>query len=185
MQFKIQVKHLKEKNKYEKLFKTLGSILWNSIENPRLYFCPLKYVYDRNSSSKSKHYIIFIWGGGGGGGHLWLESWICNPKVVGLGLRSDRICWWGEWITSALFHTQYHDWGETLEQGTEPPGVTAIWLPTDGLNAEHNFSSMGHHTWPLVTSLSFTDSCQTAIYWNKRSWVYKKSSDIWKSSMNN
>ncbi len=30
-------------------------------------------------------------GGGGGGGHLWLESWICNPKVVGSDLRSDRI----------------------------------------------------------------------------------------------
>ncbi len=26
-----------------------------------------------------------------------------------------------EWITSALFHLQYHDWDETLEQGTEPP----------------------------------------------------------------
>ncbi len=60
-----------------------------------------------------------------------------------------------EWITSTLFHLQYQDWGETLEQDTEPPtacpGAAAIWLPTalgvftavcvhlDGLNAEHKF----------------------------------------------
>ncbi len=59
-------------------------------------------------------------------------------------------------MTSAFFHLQYHDWGETLEQGTEPP--TAPWAPQqkrwpgcvftthccvcvhlDGLNAEHIF----------------------------------------------
>ncbi len=26
-----------------------------------------------------------------------------------------------EWKTNALFHLHYHDWGETLEQGIEPP----------------------------------------------------------------
>jgi len=42
--------------------------------------------------------------------------------------RSGRNCGWGEWITSALFQLQYHDWG-ALEQGTEPqllPGHCSI-----------------------------------------------------------
>ncbi len=32
-----------------------------------------------------------------------------------------------EWITSTLFHLQYHEWGETLKQGIEPP--IAPWVP--------------------------------------------------------
>ncbi len=60
-----------------------------------------------------------------------------------------------EWITSALFHLQYHDWGETFEQDTEPPTVPrapqqygcpllrvcvhSVYVHLDGLNAEHKF----------------------------------------------
>ncbi len=65
-----------------------------------------------------------------------------------------------EWITSALFHLQYHDWGETLEQGTEPP--TAPRAPQQyvcvcalgWVKCRAQIPSMGHHTWPHITSLS-------------------------------
>ncbi len=65
------------------------------------------------------------------------------------------------WITNALFHLQYHDWGEILEQGTEPPtapcalqqyGCQLLWVCVHGvcvfttvcvhfdvLNADHKF----------------------------------------------
>ncbi len=54
----------------------------------------------------------------------------------------------GELVLSIL---QYHDWSETLEQGTEPPtapGRRSVGCPLlrvcvhlDGLNAEHNFTA--------------------------------------------
>ncbi len=50
-----------------------------------------------------------------------------SEKVMGLSTSTGRDCRWGEWMTSALFHPQYHDCGETLEQGTEPP--TALQAP--------------------------------------------------------
>ncbi len=49
-------------------------------------------------------------------------------------------------MTGALSHLQYHDWGETLEQGTVPP--TAPRAPSRA-----QILSMGHHSWPHVTSL--------------------------------
>ncbi len=57
--------------------------------------------------------------------------WYLNS--IGSSLRSGRDCRWGEWITSALFHPQSHNWGEALEQGTEPPTAPQVpqhWLPT-------------------------------------------------------
>ncbi len=79
-----------------------------------------------------------------------------------------------EWITSALFHLQYHDWGETLEQGPNHQlflgrcsnmavhcsgcvftvcVFTAVFVRLYGLNAEHKFrvwvTILGH------TSLHF------------------------------
>ncbi len=50
-----------------------------------------------------------------------------SEKVMGLSTSTGRDCRWGEWMTSALFLPQYHDCGETLEQGTEPP--TALQAP--------------------------------------------------------
>ncbi len=67
-------------------------------------------------------------------------------------------------------HPQYHDWGETLEQGTEPP--SAPWAPQHKrlptapgvcsrcvcvhcfvcalgwVKCRAQIPSMGHHTWP-------------------------------------
>ncbi len=74
-----------------------------------------------------------------------------------------------EWITSALFHLQYHDCGETLEQGTKPP--TAPQAPQQygcpllrvcvhsvcalgWVKCRAQILSLCHHTWPNVTSLS-------------------------------
>ncbi len=75
-----------------------------------------------------------------------------------------------EWITSALFHLQYHDWGETLEQGPNHQlflgrcsnmavhcsgcvftvcVFTAVFVRLYGLNAEHKF-------WVWVTILGHT-----------------------------
>ncbi len=83
---------------------------------------------------------------------LDLEIWTCNLRlwvrisglagiVFGGGVNNER-----------SLHLRYHDWGETLEQGTEPPTAPRApqhWLPTalgvcvcthlDGLNAEHKF----------------------------------------------
>ncbi len=74
------------------------------------------------------------------------------------------------------FHLQYHDWGETLEQGTEPPNCSpgAAWLPTALCVFVHycvcvcvcvcvwcvyvcsllcvcTIQNIGHHTWPHFT----------------------------------
>ncbi len=66
-------------------------------------------------------------------------------------------------------HLQYHDWGETLEQGTDPP--TAPRAPQYGcpllrvcvhccecalgwVKCRGQIPRMGHHTWPHTTSLS-------------------------------
>ncbi len=68
-------------------------------------------------------------------------------------------------------HLQYHDWGETLEQGTDPP--TAPRAPQYGcpllqvcvhccecalgwVKCRGQIPSMGHHTWPHTTSLSLS-----------------------------
>ncbi len=108
--------------------------------------------------------------------------WSLNS--IGSSLRSGRDCRWGEWITSALFHPQSHDWGEALEQGTEPPTAPRApqhWLPTapgvcvcvclftthccvcvhlDGLNAEHKFqvldTILGHTSFPFLKLYSCT-----------------------------
>ncbi len=69
-------------------------------------------------------------------------------KVTGLSLGSGRDCRWGEWITSTLFHLQYHDWGETLEQGS--PGSATIWLPT-ALGVWSTYLATSHFT--------FTSQC--------------------------
>ncbi len=58
---------------------------------------------------------------------------------------------------------QYHDWGETLEQGTKPPTAPRAlphWLPTalgvrvrtlGWAKCRAQIQSMGHHTWPHFT----------------------------------
>ncbi len=77
-------------------------------------------------------------------------------------------------------HPQYHDWGETLEQGTEPPTAPQApqhWLPTapgvcsrwvcvhccvcalGWVNCRAQIPSMGHHTWPHFTSLVLKMMC--------------------------
>ncbi len=88
--------------------------------------------------------------------------------------------------TSALFHLQYHDWGETLEQGTKPPtvpraqqqyGCPLLRVCVYGVcvcvcvcvhccvcalgwvKSRAQIPSMGHHTWPHVTSLHLCKSC--------------------------
>ncbi len=53
---------------------------------------------------------------------LIVRDLVLLPEGYGLESRVRQemsVC--GGGITSALFHPQYHDWGETLEQGTEPP----------------------------------------------------------------
>ncbi len=60
--------------------------------------------------------------------YKFVSSYVTKMRVVSSSFRSGRNCRWGEWITSALFHLQYHDWG-ALEQGTEPqllPGHCSI-----------------------------------------------------------
>ncbi len=72
-------------------------------------------------------------------------------------------------------HLQCHDWGETLAQGTKPPTAPRApqhWLPTapgvcsrcvcvhycvcalGWVTCRAQILSMGHHTWPHVTSLN-------------------------------
>ncbi len=58
------------------------------------------------------HSYAANWGSSG----VMLESLIRNPKVTGSSLGTGRDWRWEEWMYSALFHLQYHDWGETLEQ---------------------------------------------------------------------
>ncbi len=95
-----------------------------------------------------------------------------------------------EWITSALFQLQYHDWGEILEQGTEPPtaprgpqqyGCPLLWMcvhhvcvcsllcvcSLGWVKCRAQILSMGHHTWPHITSLSlnsFMPGCANYFY---------------------
>ncbi len=91
-----------------------------------------------------------------------------------------------EWIISALFHLQYHDWGETLEQGTKPPtvprgpqqyGCPLLRVCVYGVcvcvcvcvhccvcalgwvKCRAQLPSMGHHTWPHVSSRHFHKIC--------------------------
>ncbi len=56
-----------------------------------------------NSALSSQEYITFIkvqpW-------PSWIESWTCNLRL---------------WIWISAPEGIVHDWGETLEQGTEPP----------------------------------------------------------------
>ncbi len=66
--------------------------------------------------------------------------------------------------TSALWHPQFHDWGETLEQGTEP--TTAPWVPialgvcvcvcTWMGQIQSTNSEYGSLYWPHVTSFPIT-----------------------------
>ncbi len=105
-----------------------------------------------------------------------------------------------EWITSALFHLQYHDWGETLEQGTKPStaprapqqygspllrvcvlGVcVCVCVCIHGvcvhccvcalgwIKCRAQIPSIGHHTWPHITSLSlnlFMSGCANNFGW--------------------
>ncbi len=42
-------------------------------------------------------------------------------EIVGSNLGSGRNCQRGGVINEHSLYLQYHDWGETLEQGTEPP----------------------------------------------------------------
>ncbi len=80
-----------------------------------------------------------------------------------------------EWITSALFHLQYHDWGETPWARHRTPQLpnpghlnnmaahcprcvfTTVCVHLDGLNAEHKFQ-----VW--VTTLVHTSLHFTLIY---------------------
>ncbi len=107
-----------------------------------------------------------------------------STYLIKTSLSSGRDCRWGEGITSALFHPQYHDWGETLEQGTDPqllPGrrsnmaahcsgcvftvcmCSLLCVCAHGLvKCRAQIPGMGLHTWPHVTSLSlftFTFDC--------------------------
>ncbi len=59
---------------------------------------------------------------------------------------------------SALFHLQYHDWGETLEQGTKPPTAPRRFIThccVCALGCRALILSMGHYTWPHVTYFHF------------------------------
>ncbi len=92
----------------------------------------------------------------------WLESRTCNLKVTGSRLGTAEIVGGGVNIEHSLL-LQYHAWGETLEQGTEPPNVPRVpqhWLPTAPVVCAHGLfkcrpkiPSMDHHTWPHITSL--------------------------------
>ncbi len=92
---------------------------------------------------------------------LWpngLESWTCY--CAGSSLVAGWIVWWGG-VNVPLFHLQYHDWGETLEARHRTPnciGCPLLWVCVhgvvchycvcvylDGLNAEQQIPSMGHH----------------------------------------
>ncbi len=71
----------------------------------------------------------------------WVVSQTCNPNVVGSSLRSGRDCLGGV-INQLSLHPQYHDWGETLEQGTESPTAPRTlqhkWLSTSpGVNSQY------------------------------------------------
>ncbi len=107
-----------------------------------------------------------------------------STYLIKTSLSSGRDCRWGEGITSALFHPQYHDWGETLEQGTEPPTASRapqqygcpllqvcslcvcvhyfVCVHMDWLNAEHTFqvwvSILGHTSLLFHFSFSIVSS---------------------------
>ncbi len=94
----------------------------------------------------------------------------------GRGLESQvrqELSW--EWQRS--LHLQYHDWGENIEQGTELPTAPRVpqhWLPSapdvcsqcvcvftavcalQWVKCRAQILSMGHHTWPHVTTLSLS-----------------------------
>ncbi len=110
-----------------------------------------------------------------------IESWTCNPKVMGSSLRSGRDCRWGEWMSSALSTLN------TMTPGTKPttapqapqlkclptaPGVY-VFVHLDGLNAEHKFrvwvTILGHTSRP-VPSRPFPSLPFPSLpfpFWNK------------------
>lgn len=67
----------------------------------------------------------------------WIEESLIllrrRKRVAGSNLSSSWDCKC-KWVISALLHHQYHDWGETFEQGTKLlPGHRSNnkkWLPT-------------------------------------------------------
>ncbi len=98
-----------------------------------------------------------------------MESWTCNPKVVGSSLRSGRDCRWGEWITSTLSTLNTTTEVKPLSKAPNPQllsGRHSIGCPllqvyvhycvcTLGwVKCRAQIPSMGHHTWPHTTSLS-------------------------------
>ncbi len=113
---------------------------------------------------------------------------------MGLSLRSGRNCRWGEWITSALSPPSIPrlrcPWARHRTPNCSPGAAAlaahsgcvftvcvcvhcCVCAHLDGLNAEHKFPSMGHHTWPHVTSLLFTSLiiCQVP---HKTSFLFQK-----------
>ncbi len=84
------------------------------IHSPHLQFLP-----DRDSNSQPFDYESDS------------LSWTCNPKVVGLSLRSGRNCRWGEWITITLSTLNTTTEVRPLSKAPNPqllPGHH--WLPT-------------------------------------------------------
>ncbi len=90
-------------------------------------------------------------------------------------------------------HPQYHDWGETLEQGTEPPTAPRApqhWLPTaQGACCRAQIPSMGHQVtyfimvsvlvnfynagwWSTWTMLENGTSCFGALLHIYHLWVH-------------
>ncbi len=97
-----------------------------------------------------------------------MHSFFLSPKNLNsLNYQAILIL---KWITSSLFHLQYHNWGETLEQDTKPPTAPRALLheclPTapgecswcvcalGWVKCRAQTLIMGHHIWPHTTSLS-------------------------------
>ncbi len=121
-------------------------------------------------------------------GQLWLNGW--RVRLVTWRSWVRVLVSAGEWMTSALFHPQYHDWGETLEQDTEPPtalGVCSrcvcvcvcescvyysLLCALGWVKCRAEILSMGYHTWQHVTTI-VTSSLRVFIpKW--RSWYLGK-----------
>ncbi len=98
----------------------------------------------------------------------WIESRTCNLKVAGSSLRSGRNCRWLKWITSALSTFNTTTEVRPLSKAPNPqllPGCRSIGCPLcvhycvcalGWVKCRAQIPSMGHHTWPHVTSLSLS-----------------------------
>ncbi len=125
---------------------------------------------------------------------LWLESWTRNPKVMGLSLGTGRNSRWGSEFTalSSIFNTMTE---VPLSKAPNPqllPGchsingcpllrvcvhgvcvftAVCVCVHFGWVNCRAQIPSMGHHTWPYVTSLSLLDfnlqmsKCSTIDTW--------------------